>query len=163
MREGRQTRYSRSYGIFVRVRQRIINLEDETFGLPAQNHAAWNRTVIRVEADGLSEFLQSSREGVRETRETRTLQQYLHKQFLKCRRAYNAYLDQQLVGDEIHRLVAEAPSRFVTDPLIDAVRSGVTDPAFQMFYLRRPAEGEATDIEAWVAEFETSAASKPIK
>ena len=88
---GKSDRYSRSYGIFVKVRNRIVNLEDDTFGLPAQNHAAWNRTVITVEADGLSRFLQSSREGVRETRETRTLQRYLHEKFLKCRRAYEAF------------------------------------------------------------------------
>ena len=159
---GKSDRYSRSYGIFVKVRQRIINLEDETFGLPAQNHAAWNRTVIRVEADGLSEFLQSSREGVRETKETRSLQDYLKEKFLKCRRTYEAYLDQQLVGDEIHRLVAEVPSRFMTDPLIDAVRRGAIDQASQMIYMRRPAEGEATDLDAWIAEFETAAANEPI-
>ena len=159
---GKSDRYSRSYGIFVEVRKRIVNLEDETFGLPAQNHAAWNRTVISVEADGLSEFLQSSREGVRETRETRALQRYLHEKFLRCRRTYESYLDRQLVGDEIHRLVADGPSRFMTEPLIDAVRRGVTDHASQMFYLRRPAEGEATDLEAWVAEFESSAAHEPI-
>ena len=159
---GKSDRYSRSFGIFVKVRKRIVNLEDETFGLPAQNHAAWNRTIIRVEADGLTEFLQSSREGVRETRETRALQQYLHEKFLKCRRTYEAYLDKQLVGDEIHRLVAEGPSRLMTDPLISAVRRGVTDPSSQMFYLRRPAEGEATDLEAWVADFEAAAADEPI-
>ena len=159
---GKSDRYSRSFGIFVKVRKRIVNLEDETFGLPAQNHAAWNRTVIRVEADGLTDFLQSSREGVRETRETRALQQYLHEKFLKCRRTYEAYLDKQLVGDEIHRLVAEAPSRFVTDPLIDAVRKGVVNPAAQMFYMRSPAEGEATDVEAWIAEFQIAATDEPI-
>ena len=159
---GKSDRYSRSYGIFVRVRQRIINLEDETFGLPAQNHAAWNRTVITVDADGLSEFLQSSREGVRETKETRELQQYLHEKFLRCRRSYDAYLDQQLVGDDIHRLVAEGPSRFMTEPLIDAVRRGVCDEASQMFYMRRPAEGEAADPDEWVEEFATAAAEEPI-
>ena len=159
---GKSDRYSRSYGIFVKVRQRIINLEDETFGLPAQNHAAWNRTVISVEADGLSEFLQSSREGVRETRETRALQQYLHEKFLRCRRRYAAYLEDQLVGDEIHRLVAESHPRFMTEPLIDTVRRGVTDQAAQTFYIRRPAEGEATDLDAWVAEFEAAASDEPI-
>ena len=159
---GKSDRYSRSYGIFVKVRQRIVNLEDETFGLPAQNHAAWNRTVISVEADGLSKFLQSSREGVRETRETRALQRYLHEKFLKCRRTYEAYLDKQLVGDEIHRLVAETPSRFMTDPLINAVRRSVSDPNSQMFYMRRPAEGAATDLDAWIAEFETAATDEPI-
>ncbi|MYE25043.1 MAG: hypothetical protein F4Y01_14060, partial [Gammaproteobacteria bacterium] len=159
---GKSDRYSRSYGIFVRVRRRIVNLEDETFGLPAQNHAAWNRTVISVDSDGLREFLQSSREGVRETRETRALQQYLHEKFLLCRRTYEAYLDEQLVGDEIHRLVADGPSKFMTEPLIDAVHRSVTDQSSQMFYLRRPAEGQATDIEAWLTEFETAAADEPI-
>lgn len=159
---GKSDRYSRSYGIFVKVRQRIINLEDETFGLPAQNHAAWNRTVIQVEADGLSDFLQSSREGVRETKETSALQSYLHEKFLRCRRTYDAHLAEQLVGDEIHRLIAEGPSRFMTDPLIDAVRRSVTDQTAQMYYMRRPVEGEATDLDTWITEFETAAVDEPI-
>ena len=159
---GKSDRYSRSYGIFVKVRQRIVNLDDETFGLPAQNHAAWHRTVISVEADGLSEFLQSSREGVRETRETRTLREYLHEKFLKCRRAYEAYHDQQLVEDEIQRLVADGPSPFMTDPLIDAVRRGVSDEAAQMYYMRHPGEDATADRDAWIAEFESVATSEPI-
>ena len=40
--------------------------------------------------------------------------------------------------------------------------SGVLDEASQMFYLRRPAEGEATDVDAWVAQFETIAMDEPI-
>lgn len=159
---GKSDRYSRSHGIFVKVRGRIVNLEDETFGLPAQNHAAWNRTIIHAEVDGLTEYLQSSREGVRETKATLVLRQFLHEKFLRCRREYDAYLDQQLVGDEIHRLVAESPSPFMTAPLIDAIRRGVADDGAQMFYVRHPAEGDAADPEEWVAQFEATAAQEPI-
>ena len=159
---GKSDRYSRSHGIFVKVRERIINLEDEGFGLPVQNHAAWNRTVINVEADGLTEYLQSSREGVRETKATSILQEFLHEKFLRCRREYDTYLDQQLVGDEIHRLVAESPSPFMTEPLIDAIRRGVADDNVQMFYMRHPAEGDAADPDEWVEQFGTIAAREPI-
>lgn len=159
---GKSDRYSRSHGIFVKVRERIVNLEDETFGLPAQNHAAWNRTIIRVDADGLTEYLQSSREGVRETKPTSVLRQLLHEKFLRCRREYDAYLDQQLEGDEIHRLVAESPSPFMTAPLIDAIRRGVADDSAQMFYVRHPAEGDAADPIEWLAQFEVTAVEEPI-
>ena len=38
--ESKSEQYGRSHGFFIRVRGRVINLEDELFGLDALNHAA---------------------------------------------------------------------------------------------------------------------------
>jgi hypothetical protein len=58
---GKSLQYGRSHGFFVTVRGRVINLEDELFGIEALNHSAWSRFVLELEADGLREFLLSSR------------------------------------------------------------------------------------------------------
>ena len=56
---GKSDQYGRSHGFFVRVRGRVINLEDELFGLEALNHAAWARFAMEIDADGLREHLLS--------------------------------------------------------------------------------------------------------
>ena len=99
LKGGKSDRYGRSYGLFVRVRGRVINLEDEHFGLPTQNHAAWSRFYLEVNVDGLSEFLQSSREGVREAKPVRDLREYSLAKFLRrWRRAYERYLEEAVDG-----------------------------------------------------------------
>ena len=74
---GKSDQIARSNGFFVRVRNRVINLEDELFGLEAQNHSAWSRFALEVDADGLRDHLLSSREGVRESDATRAFRQEL--------------------------------------------------------------------------------------
>ena len=49
---GKSEQFGRSHGFFVRVRRRVINLEDELFGIEAVNHAAWSRFALEVHADG---------------------------------------------------------------------------------------------------------------
>jgi len=54
----------RSNGFFVRVRDRLINENDELFGLPAQSHEVWNRFRADIDADDLDQDLTAPREGV---------------------------------------------------------------------------------------------------
>ena len=64
---GKSADLARSHGFFVRVRERVINLEDELFGIAQPNHAAWVRFALDVRAEGLRNHLLSSREGVRDS------------------------------------------------------------------------------------------------
>ena len=103
--EGKSDQYHRSHGFFVRVRGRIINLEDELFGLDALNHAAWARFSMTVTADGLREHLLSSREGVRESDPIRLLRQYMHQVFNVCRKAYDDWMKSQSGEDDVSSLL----------------------------------------------------------
>lgn len=54
----------RSNGLFVRVRERLVNENDELFGLHAVSHEIWNRFRADIDADDLDEELTAPREAV---------------------------------------------------------------------------------------------------
>lgn len=158
--DGKSDQYSRSNGFFVRVRSRIINLEDELFGLEALNHAAWSRFSMEIDADGLRDYLLSSREGVRETDETRALRSYLRQVFNVCRNAYEKWKDKDQPDFDIDRLLGQGSSAFVTEPLIESVRQAVTRN-HESFYIANPSLGSDEDREAWLTTFNVSVEASP--
>ncbi len=146
---GKSDQYGRSHGFFVRVRGRVINLEDELFGLAAENHSAWARFTMEIEADGLREHLLSSREGVRDSEPIGKLREYLHQSFNSCRNAYEQHLRETLIGLELDSLLGEPPSPFILDPLLDAIRAQVVEEANTQYYMKIP---DVEEPEAWLDE-----------
>jgi hypothetical protein len=57
----------RSHGFFVRVRERLVNIEDPLFGLSPLSHQTFNRFRADLEADDLDQALTAPREGVEST------------------------------------------------------------------------------------------------
>ncbi len=49
--EGKSSELGRSHGIFLMVRNRLINLDDPLLGMDAFSHGAFNRTRITIYAD----------------------------------------------------------------------------------------------------------------
>lgn len=160
--EGKSDQYGRSHGFFVRVRGRVINLEDELFGLDALNHAAWSRFSMEIEADGLRDHLLSSREGVRESESTRLFRKYLHQVFNICRSAYDAWNDRQIAGLDIEQLLSDAPSLVVTEPLLQGVRQAL-ETGSESFYVASPEIPDGVDETEWLDEYEDQIASSPFQ
>jgi hypothetical protein len=158
---GKSLQYGRSHGFFIRVRGRVINLEDELFGIDALNHAAWSRFYMEVEADGLRDHLLSSREGVRESEPIYTLREYLHAKFNLCRAAFEQVRREELVGLDIEQLLRSAPSTVVTEPFIEAVRLEAAEPGRQLYYIDIPQDLNEEELASWVDEFETAVAEQP--
>src|SRR5690606_22440541 len=150
---GKSEQYGRSHGFFIRVRGRVINLEDELFGLDALNHAAWSRFSMEVDADGLREHLLSSREGVRESEAIHTLRRYLHQVFNICRQAYDDWNDRQIAGLDIAQLLSDAPSLFVTEPLLQGVRHAV-ETGSESFYISSPQLPADESADDWLDRYE---------
>ena len=151
--------YHRNNGFFVFVRKRVINLEDELFGLQAQNHAAWSRFYMEVHADGLRDMLLSSREGVRDSDAVKTLREYMHKSFLECRQEFDKWKERDLRQLDIQVLLKEAPSLLVTEPLTQAVSEQASSMSDQFRYIRTPKF--APDGSDWLSSFEEEAGEKP--
>ena len=157
---GKAGEVGRSHGFFIRVRGRVINLEDELFGMEALNHAAWSRFALQVDADGLRDHLLSSREGVRDSDDIRRFRAYLRGIFNSCRTAYEAWQRSQNDELDIGQLLSEAPSVHVTEPLFRSVRNTVETGA-ESFYidaLARVAEG---DRSRWLEACESAIAETP--
>lgn len=160
--EGKSDQYSRSHGFFVKVRGRVVNLEDELFGLDALNHAAWSRFSMEITADGLRDHLLSSREGVRESNPTIALQKYMHGVFNVCRRAFDDWTDKDQAGIDIESLLRDAPSLFITEPLVDRVRDTL-EQGHESFYVTRPEVPEDADPQEWLRDWTAAVAESPFK
>jgi hypothetical protein len=147
---GKSSQAGRSHGFFVKVRGRVINLNDELFGLDALNHAAWSRFVMVVNADGLRDYLQSSREGVRYSPAVELFRDYLHLKFNECRNIYEKQLEKDFIGIDLGRLLEETPSSLVRIPLVDAVRAQLVDPSKETYYIRTPVFANDGEKDAWL-------------
>jgi hypothetical protein len=65
--EGKSSDLRRSHGFFVRVRDRLVNLEDPLFGLTPLSHQTFNRFRADLQADDLDRALTAPRESVEST------------------------------------------------------------------------------------------------
>ena len=152
----------RSNGFFIRVRGRVINLEDELFGLKPLNHAAWSRFALEVDADGLRDHLLSSREGVRDSDDIQRFREYLHGIFNACRTAYEQWQRKKDEELDIEQLLSETPSTHVTQPLFRSVRN-VVETGEESFYIEAPDGVTEDDRAGWLETYESQAAEAPFE
>lgn len=148
--EGKSSQMGRSNGFFVKVRGRVINLNDELFGLDTLNHAAWSRFSMELEAEGLREFLQSSREGVRDSEQVDLLRDYMHQKFNECRNIYEAQIERDFTGVDLDRLLQDTPSTLVRVPLTDSIRGRLTGGYPSMYYINTPVFESDTEQAEWL-------------
>ena len=157
---GKSDQIARSNGFFIRVRKRVINLEDELFGVESQNHSAWSRFALEVDADGLRDHLLSSREGVRDSDATRAFRQELKDAFNSCRSAYEAQNTQKAL--DLMQLLEDSPSSWVYDPLILSVRNATLSGS-ESFYVSVPRKVQNLEVSKWLSDFEGLIKEKPFE
>lgn len=160
---GKSLQYGRSHGFFIRVRGRVINLEDELFGIEALNHAAWSRFVLEVDADGLREYLLSSREGVRESEPIYMLKEYLRAKFNARRSVFEKEKKKSLVGLDIKLLLRDASASVLSEPLMAAVRQSLAARRQPSHYISAPVDLPEEEQQLWLSEFEESLADGPFE
>ena len=157
---GKSEQIGRSNGFFVRVRGRVINLEDELFGVQQPNHAAWSRFALIVDADGLREHLLSSREGVRDSAHVQEFRDYLLSIFNQCRQAYDDWHRKDVKEIDIAALLSDHPSAHVTEPLLRSVRS-IVESGSEPFYVEAAQSVDEEHRSEWLARYEDEASKRP--
>lgn len=157
---GKSEQYGRSNGFFVRVRGRVINLEDELFGLKAVNHAAWSRFALDIQADGLRDHLLSSREGVKDSEHVRGFRGFLLDTFNECRAAYDKHKAEENKELDIAQLLSDGPRVEIAEPIVQTVRS-VIHASCDSFYVGLP-DPDLDSVEDWLEESEAQIYEEPI-
>lgn len=157
---GKSAEMGRSHGFFIRVRKRVINLEDELFGVRQPNHAAWARFMLTVEAEGLRDHLLSSREGVRDSATVREFREYLLSVFNQCRSAFDDWQRTHAEDLDLRLLVSDRPSPHIVDPLLLGVRNAA-EAGRESFYIRAPGDIADCDIPKWLDERRAEIESSP--
>lgn len=127
LKGGRAAERGRSHGFFVRVRERLINLDDESFGVDVElHHGVLTRFHMELHADGLDAHLASPRESIQESPALEEVRTYLLNVF---NRARTARAKREETGDAdllaaAERIAAPPPS-LTTAPLRRVLRRAV--------------------------------------
>jgi Histidine kinase-, DNA gyrase B-, and HSP90-like ATPase len=111
LKGGRAEERGRSHGFFVKVRGRLVNLEDETFGIDVElHHGVLTRFRMELEADGLDAYIASPRESIRESAALTEVREYLLAVFNRAR------AERQRIEDRAEKAVLGATGRVAAPP-----------------------------------------------
>ncbi len=119
----------RSHGFFVRVRDRLVNLEDPLFGLKPLSHQTFNRFRADLEADDLDAAITAPRESVESTSDIRAkFETLLEEIYYEARARYEkAQRDaDKEKGKREHERNYVAPG-LIEYPVADAISNAVGD------------------------------------
>lgn len=119
LKGGKSDERTRSHGFFVKVRERLVNLDDETFGIDVElHHGVLTRFRMDVHADGLDEHLSSPRESIQESAALKEARNYLLAVFNRAR-SYRAKQEEKTDADLLASAerIALPPAALSTGPL----------------------------------------------
>jgi hypothetical protein len=156
---GKATELGRSHGFFVEVRGRLINLDDALFGLPALSHATFNRFRMKVQADGLDDFLASTREAVVEEPAVLLFRSYLREQFNTARQFYDNWQEAKEEETLLSTRVGRTAASFSAKPLLEAVRSLLAGRIPYLALVEKPIGLSAEESAALVDRLEEAVAN----
>ena len=131
LKRGESEKLGRSHGFFVKVRKRLVNLDDETFGIDVElHHGVLTRFRMDISADGLDAHLASPRESIQESAALSEVQAYLLNVFNRAR-TVRSKLEEE--GDKdllaAAERIAAPPPALSTVPLRRVLRRAVDGDA----------------------------------
>jgi Histidine kinase-, DNA gyrase B-, and HSP90-like ATPase len=86
--KGKSEGRGRSHGFFVKVRERLVNFDDESFGIDVElSHGVLARFRMEVFADGLDPHISSPRESIQDSPALEEVRNYLKSVFNRARTA----------------------------------------------------------------------------
>jgi hypothetical protein len=127
LKRGKSEELGRSHGFFVKVRGRLVNLDDETFGIDVElHHGVLTRFRMDVSADGLDEHLASPRESIQESSALKEVQAYLLNVFNRAR-GVRSKLEEEVDKDLLAATerIAAPPPALSTMPLRRVLRRAI--------------------------------------
>jgi hypothetical protein len=136
--EGKSADIGRSHGFFVYVRGRLVNIEDELFGMDALRHGTFARFRMVVHIDRLDEELRSSREAVREGSLIDVARNILHAVFNHARKWLEERDANEAFGTKATGRIADSPWSLTRRPLIGLL-SAALDGKIAPRHLKYPA------------------------
>ncbi|MCH7915643.1 MAG: hypothetical protein IH856_21850 [Deltaproteobacteria bacterium] len=121
---GKSERLGRSYGFFVYVYGRLINIDEEYFGVDSNllRHGTFSRFRLVINIDKLDEELRSTRDSIREGPICTETRNVLHAIFNFVRPKIEAVDKQESRGARAARKVAGTPGSLTRRPIVELTR-----------------------------------------
>ena len=158
---GKSAHLERSNGFFVYVYDRLINLDDEYFGIDSNllRHGTFSRFRAVIYIDKLDEELRSSRENVGEGALFNIARNTLHGIFNFVRARYDEEEKRADPRTRVGRRVADSPGSLTRRPivaLLQAAFAGTYTPHFLTYPQGLPKEDRDAFVQQFREESETS-------
>lgn len=128
---GKSAEIGRSHGFFVYVRERLVNQEDELFGLHALSHATFNFFRADVYADDLHTDVTAPREGIEHGERRNAISGLLLATFNEARQRQDA-IEKDVEEKEKRKREDErnfVSTRLVDQPIANSIVMTSTDEA----------------------------------
>jgi len=126
---GKSDDIERSYGFFVRVHGRLVNLDDPLFGIKPSSHQIVNRFVCDIDADDLDEVLTAPREGVESSALRTSFLIILNEIFNEARSRYEAWAKENSTPKSKEHSRNYVNPRLVERPVADAILAAAEEAA----------------------------------
>lgn len=123
--EGKSAEIGRSHGFFVYVRGRLVNIDDELFGMDALSHGTFTRFRMVVHIDRLDAELRSSREAVREGTLIDIARNILHAVFNFARKWLDERDAKEVPGTKATGRIADSPWSLTRRPLLGLLNAAL--------------------------------------
>ena len=155
---GKSDELGRSYGFFVYVRDRLVNVQDGHFGISPDElrHGTFGRFRFVVHMDALDDELRSNREAISEGSLLGQAQDVLCAVFNAVRPTLEKHDEEEEPGAKLARKLASSPTSLSRRPILDLARA-VVEGKSKSRYLIVPPLPSADDRSAFLDGLEQRA------
>ena len=156
---GKSDELGRSYGFFVYVFGRLVNVIDGHFGISPDElrHGTFGRFRLAVHIDALDQQLRSNREAISEGPLLSTAQDVLRGIFNAVRPTIERYEEEEEPGVTLARKLAASPTSLARAPIVELARA-VSAGKAKSRYLIVPQHRSTAEREDFIASLEQRAA-----
>jgi hypothetical protein len=157
---GKSDELGRSYGFFVYVFGRLINVMDGHFGISPDElrHGTFGRFRLVVHMDSLDQELRSNREAISEGPLLSTAQDVLRAIFNAVRPTIERHDEVEEPGAKLARKLAASPASLSRSPIVELARAVIKGKS-KSRYLIVPEYKSNSEQDAFVAELEQRASN----
>lgn len=135
---GKSSSNGRSHGIFLLVRKRLINIDDPLLGMDALTHGVFNRLRFVIEADGLNDYITSTRESIKSSIPFAELQTYIKRKFSEIRDWYFKQVEQEEKMNQASYKIAYAAASLSRRPLVSVAKKYYSGEVGRLFLTEIP-------------------------
>lgn len=118
---GKSAQMGHSNGFFVMVRERLINENDNLFGITKLPHLGFNRIRVVVHADFLDDSLTASREDTSDAGAKAALQEYLAAIYNDARSLIEKKFEREMKEETLEDHLKNLPGTLLSYPLRQAI------------------------------------------
>lgn len=157
---GKSQGLGRSNGIFLKVRGRLINIDDPLIGMDALSHGVFNRIRIIVNADELDAYITSTREAIQDSLAISDLREYIQRKFSHAKDWYFSRVSEEEKLKTASHKIAYASASLSRRPIIVAAKKFFDGELQDLVLMDIPPNLTTEEKNNFVAQLETDLTSK---